>query len=170
MRNTIFLLILIGLLHATSGFAQEVMLQLGIKDNVYSNVLNENRAVVINLPEDYETSKESYPILYVLDGSNNNLLEAIQVTRKLNVKMIIVAIPNTDRDRDMMPLSTPTYTVEHPEAEHFLAFLGEELLPYVEKNYRSNGQKDPTGQIIEWLVCHICFSKKACFFRPLHWK
>ena len=71
--------------------------------------------------------------------------------------MIIVAIPNTDRDRDMMPLSTPTYEVDNPGAENFLSFIGNELIPHIEKNYRTNGNRTIRGRSLSGLFVMYAF-------------
>jgi predicted alpha/beta superfamily hydrolase len=127
-------------------------------------ILNENRPLMVSLPRDYETGDKTYPVLYVLDGNETGLLEAILVTRKLRAQMIIVAIPNTDRDRDMMPLSTPTYEVEKPEAEKFLSFLDSELKPHVEKKYRSNGQGTIYGKSLSGLFVMYAFLENPASF------
>ena len=47
-----------------------------VKDSVYSNVLKEQRQILIYLPKDYVEKKDStthYPVLYVLDGASHFL-------------------------------------------------------------------------------------------------
>jgi len=60
--------------------------------------------------------------------------------------LIIVAIQNTDRDRDMMPLSVPSYPVAKPGADNFLSFIRTELIPEIENNNRTNRQRILCGQ------------------------
>lgn len=100
----------------------------------------------------------------LLDGNETALLEAHVVTRKLRTNMIIVAIANTDRDRDMMPLSTPTYKVAHPGAENFLSFIENELIPHIEENYRSNGQRTIQGKSLSGLFVMYAFLEKPNLF------
>jgi len=164
MRNYIFLFVFLGFLKSGIGYSQDVNVKIGIKDSIQSKILNENRQLIISLPKDYEKSNLTYPVLYVLDGNETGLLKAIVVTRKLRVEMIIVAIPNTDRDRDMMPLSTPTYEVEKPGAENFLSFIGNELIPNIEDNYRSNGQRTISGGSLSGLFVMYAFSVKPELF------
>lgn len=164
MRNYILLFVLIGLIKSTIGYSQVLNFEIGVKDSVQSKILNENRQLIIHLPKDYETSNSTYPILYVLDGNETSLLEAITITRKLRVETIIVAIPNTDRDRDMMPLSTPTYEVKNPGAENFLSFLEKELVPHIEKNYRSNGQRTISGKSLSGLFVMYAFLENPELF------
>jgi len=149
---------------STMGYSQIVNFKIGVKDSVESKILNEKRQLIVNLPKDYNTSNNTYPVLYVLDGNEAAILEAITVTFKLGAEFIIVAIPNTDRDRDMMPLSTPTYEVANPGAENFLAFIGNELTPYLEKNYRSNGKRTMRGKSLSGLFIMYAFLEKPELF------
>lgn len=164
MKNYISLLILFGLLISQFSYSQDVNVKIGIRDSIHSKILNENRPLIISLPNDYDTSNQVYPILYVLDGLEINQMEAKIVTNKLRIKMIIVAIPNTDRNRDMMPLSTPTYEVEKPRAEKFLLFIENELIPHIEKNYRTNGQRTIRGRSLSGLFVMYAFLKKPNLF------
>ena len=157
MKNRIILTLVFGLLSVGNSFSQEVNIKVGVKDSIQSMVLDENRQLVVSLPSDYQTGDKTYPVLYVLDGNETGLLDAITVTRKLRAEMIIVAIPNTDRDRDMMPLSTPTYEVKKPGAENFLSFLETELIPHIEKKYRSNGQRTIRGRSLSGLFVMYAF-------------
>jgi tetratricopeptide (TPR) repeat protein len=59
--------------------------------------------------------------------------------------MIVVAIPNTDRARDFTPIHSLVNALGRVDSElvtsgggdNFLRFLGEELIPYIDKNYRT---------------------------------
>ncbi|OAD90366.1 hypothetical protein A7A78_06455 [Aequorivita soesokkakensis] len=164
MRNYLLLFVFIGLIKTSIGFSQDVNIKIGVKDSIQSKILNENRQLIINIPRDYETSTKTYPVLYVLDGNVSGLLDAIEATHELGAEFIIVAIPNTDRDRDMMPISTPTYTVENPEAKKFLSFIGDELIPYIEKNYRSNDKRTIRGRSLSGLFVMYAFLEKPELF------
>jgi predicted alpha/beta superfamily hydrolase len=121
--------------------AQDVSVKLGFARTIKSAVLNEERRVLVHLPAGYDSSGKSYPVLYLLDGTQAFLLEMIAITSRLRSdhyapEMIIVAIENTDRDRDMMPVVARDYPGP-PRAEAFLAFLEKELVPDIEKAYRT---------------------------------
>jgi predicted alpha/beta superfamily hydrolase len=99
----------------------------------HSAILNEDREVQIALPETYGRTAIIYPVLFLLDGSSH-LLHASATTRFLASarnripEMIVVAIPNTNRNRDMTP---------GPGAATFQRVLAEELIPWVERNFRA---------------------------------
>jgi predicted alpha/beta superfamily hydrolase len=104
---------------------------------IFSKVLDEERTLLVSLPDGYENSGQSYPALYVLDGDIGALINSISTVWMLNSsyspEMIIVAIANTKRNRDMVPGSD--------SAPKFLGFITEELFPYIKKEFRTNGQR-----------------------------
>ena len=135
-------LLLLGVLKTQSlVFAQEVSAKVGVVRTMKSVILNEDRKVIVHLPASYDTSGQSYPVLYLLDGTQAFLLQMIAVTNRLRddrhaPEMIIVAIENTNRDRDMMPVVAKDFPGP-PRAEAFLGFLEKELVPDIEKTYRT---------------------------------
>lgn len=164
MKRCINCFLLFALFCPTINYSQEVNVKIGIRDSIFSIVLNENRPLIVSLPENYNTSGETYPVLYLLDGNETALLEAHLVTWKLRANLIIVAMPNTDRDRDMMPLSTLTYEVANPGAGNFLSFIEKELIPHIEKKYRPNGQRTIRGRSLSGLFVMYAFLKKPQLF------
>ena len=164
MNSRIIIFVIFSLLITGISYSQDVNFNVGVKDSIQSIILGENRQIVVSLPRDYQTDTQSYPVLYVLDGNETGLLNAIIVTRKLREEMIIVAIPNTVRDRDMMPLSTPTYKVDSPGAEKFLSFIEKELIPHIEKNYRTNEQRTIRGASLSGLFVMFAFLEKPEIF------
>jgi predicted alpha/beta superfamily hydrolase len=158
--------ILLSLLKTGIVYGQDIAVKLGFADSIQSSILKEKRKIIIRLPDDYDTSKKTYPALYLLDGDNNSLFEAVSTLNKLgrdeNIpKMIVVAIANTDRDRDMMPVSTKQYTVPVAGAEQFLSFIADELIPQIEKKYRTNQQRILCGKSLSGL-----FTLYALLTRP----
>src|SRR4051812_8020949 len=84
-------------------YGQDINVKLGFVDSIQSSILKEKRKIIMRLPDDYDTSKKTYSVLYLLDGNSNSLLETVSVINKLgsdeNIpKTIVVAIINTDRD------------------------------------------------------------------------
>ena len=125
------LLILIALSWTTSpslGSAQSGnrQIELGEARSFHSEILNEDRQVQIALPETYSRTTISYPVLFLLDGSSH-LLHASATARFLASarnripEMIVIALPNTNRNRDMTP---------GPGAVVFQRVLAEEVIPW----------------------------------------
>ncbi|MFZ8201842.1 alpha/beta hydrolase-fold protein [Alteromonas portus] len=113
-------------------------------DKVYSEVLSEDREILIHLPSSYKLdSKAKYPVMYLTDGLRNfnhaaGTLDLLTQSYKTQ-EMIIVAIKNTHRTRDY----TPTYDGSYNQwgisggADNFLDFLEKELIPYINNTYRT---------------------------------
>lgn len=123
---------------------------IGKADSLHSSVLNEDRKFFVYLPPsagDGTDTTKRYPVIYLLDGgvhfhSVTGLLDQLTYN-ELVPEMIVVAITNTDRSRDL----TPTRSVKSTDgsereylkttggAGNFLKFIETELFPYVEKRY-----------------------------------
>ena len=109
---------------------------------INSDILEEDRQISIYLPDGYNNSKASYPVLYLLDGGTH-LQHASGAADYLSGRgivpdIIVVAIHNIDRSRDFSPVHVDNIPTSGG-AEKFLGFLSEELVPYMEKSYRTAG-------------------------------
>lgn len=115
---------------------------LGEQFSLRSDILHEERLVQVYKPAGYEHSTAVYPVLYLLDG-DGHLLHTAGITQFLsqNGKMppvLIVAIPNTDRTRDLTPalrISDQRFPTAGG-ADAFLSFIEEELMPRINAAYR----------------------------------
>ncbi|CAD2226258.1 Carbohydrate esterase, family CE1 [Pseudoalteromonas sp. 3J6] len=143
--------------------SQSVFAQAGIKQQsaddsqfmhtIKSAVLNEERTVVVQLPKSYQAEPNKvYPVIYRLDGAGNIPLASAVIERLQNdnraPEVIIVAIENTNRLRDFYPTvnKEPQGPVgEGGGAAKFLAFFEQELIPLVNKNYRTHDYKVISG-------------------------
>jgi predicted alpha/beta superfamily hydrolase/TolA-binding protein len=109
---------------------------------MHSDILDEDRLLFIHLPRYYEETQLSYPVLYLLYADiYNYYLDAASITEKLGVTgeippVIIVGVANTNRYRDLLPVKT-RYRSEGGGADNFLKFIEEELIPHIDKNYRT---------------------------------
>ena len=98
-------------------------------DSLYSETLKEYREIWVHLPADANEG-EKYPILYVLDASEQ-FSPVMGIVSHLEVwdmpKTIIVGVPNTDRMRDFTPTVVPPTPGEpyekSGEYENFLKFM-----------------------------------------------
>lgn len=114
----------------------------GRRDSLQSAILKEERVVQVLLPENYKPgSSEKYDVLYLLDGDSNlKSISAIQQFIQAESQMppmILVAVFNTQRDRDFLP--TQVGQSASGGAASFLSFFKNELIPYVNKTYPTNG-------------------------------
>jgi len=79
-------------------------------------------------------------VLYVLDGNTHFIHSAGTVSflsgNLVIPQVIVVGIPNINRPKDF----TPTVNEAYPNsggADNFIKFLKDELIPYIDKNYRT---------------------------------
>ncbi len=110
---------------------------------IHSHVLEEDRLLLIHLPLEYEESQLSYPVLYLLYGQeiNDYFAEAVIITEKFGETgeippVIIVGVANTNRYRDNLPAKIRGRD-DSGGAENFLRFFEEELIPHIDKTYRT---------------------------------
>lgn len=147
MVKQLIFYILFSLLITSVNFGQSININLGVRDSIQSSILKENRRFIIHLPQEYDTSRKTYTVLYLLDGSEQRLMFFYSLMKfYFNQDLIIVAIQNTDRDRDMMPISAPSYPVAKSGADNFLSFIQDELIPDIEKKNRTNRKRILCGQ------------------------
>lgn len=119
---------------------------------IHSAVLGEDRSLQIYVPANYESAKASYPtlpVMYLLDGETHYTHVAALVDRLATNSrippMIVVAIDNTDRTRDLTPTHTNLSPLGKPDdnlatsggSAKFFEFMRDELVPFVEGRYRA---------------------------------
>lgn len=120
---------------------------IGQKHTVFSKTLNEDREYWVSLPEGYDP-EQRYPVVYLLDGEYHfdytaGMLRNLSGLQAKIPKMIMVAIPNTNRTRDLTPTHLTVFfngekTKDYPDsggAKNFLSFLTTELAPHIETQY-----------------------------------
>lgn len=143
-----------------------------ISDSLYSTVLSEQRDLLVHLPNNYKENKTlNYPVLYLLDGQRNfaHTIGTLDLLNQSSLaqEMIIIAIKNTHRTRDF----TPTYDESYNEwgisggADDFLDFIEKELIPYVNKTYRSNNFKIVSGHSLGGLLSIYALQSRPELFQ-----
>ena len=113
-----------------------------------SNVLKEERTLFISKPAGYENGADRYPVLYVLDGeilfrSSSAIAEFLAASDR-TPEMLVVAIASgsfEQRTRDLTPPSSVEmdnrFSPGNGGAAAFLSFVAGELIPFVDKTYRT---------------------------------
>jgi len=117
---------------------------------VHSDIMNEDRQLFVYLPDDYDSSNESYPVVFQLYSHfmHNYYLPAIRTTDIMGgngqaPKMIVVGIKNREfRYRDLLP---EDHWGGKSEIDNFLKFFETELIPFIEKNYRCKDYRILSG-------------------------
>lgn len=154
--------------------------EIGFKTTVKSEVLKDSREIYISLPKSYNDtlySPRKYPVLYFFDGDThfeNLVAQRNWLTRNLYATMpeiILVGIPQKDRTNELTPtqMATPE---EWKRADFstsggngtFMQFIEDELKPYMQANYRTNGFEILSGHSFGGLAAISCFINTPHFF------
>jgi predicted alpha/beta superfamily hydrolase/sugar lactone lactonase YvrE len=155
-----------------SGSAQNLA---EIKDSIYSNVLKEQRAIRIFMPDTYKPgSDEKYEAIYLTDGEwASGLFPFIYKFAKGEnyvPPVVIIALPNTyidnanQRDRDFLPVHIADNAISGG-ADKFISFLKDELIPYISKNYPVNGSNSLYGHSYGGLFVMYALLKEPQLFQ-----
>jgi predicted alpha/beta superfamily hydrolase len=156
--------------------AQDIAPPIPQKLTLHSNILNEDRAVWVRTPHNYDKTAGPFPVLYLVDGPTYiNLIGSTMdflVAGDRMPSLIIVGIANTDRTRDMTPSHSdeknPDGTVHADPtsggADHFIDFIQNELMPEIEHRYRVAPYKVFVGHSFGALLAvHILITRPDMF-------
>lgn len=146
-----------------------------VQTEIYSKIMDENREVIIHLPENYKNAKHrKYPVMYILDGTSQDgpAFVKIDLLSKINQfpEAIVVGIPNTsgNRSRDFTPshmkIDLDEDDSEMGNGKTFLEFIEKELIPYVDKNYRTDKIKTLSGNSRGGLFVLYALTEKPDLF------
>ena len=147
---------------------------LGTRLRIRSSVLHETREVIVATPPSYDLARGRFPVLYVLDGAEN-LLTTVSASRALAAAgrmppVIVVAIVNTQRDRDFTPKLVRTNELPPGVetiggADAFLRFIGTELIPAVDSKYRTQPMRTIIGHSLGGLLAMRALATAPNLFR-----
>ena len=128
---------------------------------INSNKVGEGRTINVWTPPEYKPGNDSFRVLYMPDGGikedfphiANTLAELIK-SKKI-APIILVGIENTKRQRD---LTGPTEVEKDKEiapevgkSANFRSFIKEELIPEINRKYRTTVQKGIIGESLAGL-------------------
>lgn len=108
---------------------------------IRSDVLNEDRSIHVTVPPGYAYSPQKFPVIYVLDGPAHMVhttgTKDVLARSNRMPQAIIVGIANTNRTRDLTPPPGDRPIPNTGGANNFLEFINTELVPFIDKNYRT---------------------------------
>lgn len=156
-----FLLFHSLLLSCASTAAQQDPIPLHDTLKIVSAHLEETRTINVWTPPGYAASADSLPVLYMPDGGVHedfphiaNTLAELLAAKKIP-PFILAGIENTQRRRD---LTGPTKVAKDKEiapvvgeSEKFLLFIQDELIPEINKRYRTTSTKGIIGESLAGL-------------------
>jgi predicted alpha/beta superfamily hydrolase len=176
-KRSLYLVALMAQLVAISarGQTHAADVVIGKVTHIRSYVLNEERTLFISKPAGYEDGAERFPVLYLLDGETHfrftsGIVEFLAANDRIP-EMLVVAIASgsfTQRTRDLTPPSSAEIDKRfHPSsggADAFLSFLTGELVPFVEKTYRTRPYRVLAGHSLGGLFAIHALAANRKFF------
>lgn len=145
---------------------------IGESISLESVILNENRTINIYLPPGYNQNDSiTYPTVYVLDGGVEEDFIHISGLIRFNTQpwidrfpnSIVVGIENVNRRRDFT-FDVPNldfldkvgfdkkYFPEYGQSTKYIKFLKDEVIPYMERTYKGNGNRTVIGESLAGLL------------------
>ncbi len=160
----------------------------GARVAIKSEVLGEERIILVRTPPGYDRNGQRYPVLYMTDGDAHldhtaSTIEFLSRNGRMP-EMIVVAITNTDRTRDLTPTNASMWRPDGTEtkmptsggADKFLKFIETELIPKIEKDYRTQPYRVFAGHSFGGLFAIHAFLTRPEIFNAyiavspsMHW-
>ena len=115
---------------------------LGTYRLIHSEILGEDRLLQVHLPRGYESSESEYPVVYLFysDFEEGYFAQIVNDLYHLSTnripRVILVGVPNTQRYRDFYPWPMEGRP-DTGKARTFLRALREEIIPFVDQEYRT---------------------------------
>lgn len=139
---------------------------------IKSQVLGEERVILVRTPAGYARGAERFPVLYMTDGDahiqHTSGTVSFLARNARMPEMIVVGITNTDRTRDLTPTRVERLpgnpNVQFPTSgggDKFLKFIETELIPQIESKYRTQPYRALAGHSLGGL-----FAVHAMLARP----
>jgi predicted alpha/beta superfamily hydrolase len=175
-RRILHTILLVGFVSIAS-IAQDFAPPVPQRLVIHSNLLKEDRVILVRMPADFKQSTDKYPVLYLMDGGAhiNEIGSTIDflVDNQKIPPLIVVGINNTDRTRDL----TPTHAdIKSPDGntimamptsgggDRFLDFIQSELIPEIEKRYATEPYRILAGHSLGGLLAiHALITRPDLF-------
>lgn len=148
--------------------------EIGRSFRIQSRSLGEQRVIDVALPAGYAADTgRRYPVLVVLDGDFEFEIAAATArfyaaTNRLP-DLIVVGVHNPDRTHDLTPAPVDGFAVpleaRNPGgASRFLEFIGDELVPYLDRAYRTAPMRVLVGHSLGGLFAFYSLATRPQLF------
>lgn len=144
------------------------------KDSIYSAILKEQREIEVTLPDNYKQDTTHYDVWYVIDGEwitgTFTSIFKFFVAMQFAPPVIIVSVPNRYvngfnlRDRDFTPVPSPDVD-SSGGAAHFLTFFEKELMPYINRKFRTTEESGLFGASFGGVFTFYALLERPSLFR-----
>ncbi len=143
---TLLTILLCSLSNVFSQSSNEI--SIGQKVLFDSEIYGKSRELFIGLPSDYHDSVKSYPVLYILfpEWSFKRAKSAAEYLEGQNgiPGLILVGIGAEDTWNETFPFHLDNIPTSGG-GDNFMNFIGTEVIPYIESNYRADSLRILAG-------------------------
>lgn len=139
-----------------------------------SAVMGQTREINVWLPPGYAESGQTYPVLYVLDGGQDQDFHHISGIAQLGTivgttrDVIVVGIASVDRRNELaLPTDDAELIARYPtqgQSDRFRRFIAEEVQPFIESRLRTSGETALMGESLAGLFVVETFLKEPQMF------
>jgi len=168
-------LLVVPFLLVSIALAQDIAPPVPQQFTLYSKILGEDRVILVRTPHNYDRNPVPLSVLYLTDGPDH--INEIGATIDFLVRndrmppLIVVGIANTDRTRDLTPThvdqKNPDGSLGAPTSGgggRFIDFMQNELMPEIEKRYRTAPYRIFAGHSLGGLMAiHILSTRPDLF-------
>ena len=154
--------------------AVEAPIVIGTTHLLASAVLGDQREINVWLPPGYAKGSERYKVVYLLDGALDQDFQHIAGLAQLGAlgwtldPLIVVGVQTKTRRAELTsPPRDPRYIAAFPEgggAARFRAFIATEVMPLIERRYRTAGRKAVIGESLAGYFVIDTFLKQPALF------
>ena len=174
MLRLLFALAVLALATPAAALPSGQPIVIGTGYDLSSKVLNRTLRLNVHLPPGYASGTMTYPVIYLLDGGEQEDFPHITGLAQVGAmngylaEVIVVGIAGADRKHDLTaPSSDPQDLKEvptHGGAAKYRQFLAEELRPWVAANFRTDGHGALMGESLAGLFVVETFLRQPDLF------
>jgi predicted alpha/beta superfamily hydrolase len=147
---------------------------IGQSFSLRSRVLDKPRKVNVYVPPGYAGGEKRYPVLYVIDGGEAQDFHHISGIAQLGTiagttaEIIVVGIETIDRASELtFAAEDPRYREQwptHGASGDFRRHIAEEVIPFAEQRFRTNGDTAVIGESLAGLFIVETFLSQPALF------
>lgn len=172
-------LVLLGLGTAAAAQTPEVVsvsatAQVGQSSTLPSAIMPGGREINVLLPDDYENGDRRYPVVYMLDGGQAQDFPTYAALVRDAIRagdmqpVIVIGVASQDRQNELTERATDRRIIaqwpNHGQSDRFRRFLTDEVKPWVQDRYRTNGDDVVLGESAAALFIVETFLEQPTLF------
>jgi uncharacterized protein len=153
----------------------ETPIVIGTSYALASSIYGTAREINVWLPPGYDDSATAYPVLYLLDGGvtfqdfhHISGIAQLGTVNGTSRDVIVVGIASADRRNELaLPTEDPALISRYPtqgQSGRFRRFIAEEVQPFIEGRFRTNGETALMGESLGGLFVVETFLKEPQMF------